>query len=155
MKTIQSISLEEAENRLAELAGQTLSHVWRGHGSAMFLEFGKLTENSKGNNPVGEQTLMVDWSWRLESKTKILVGSWSDDNVINKAPVMLKDKIVKKAEFFGRIPELCFSFTDDLWFLTFMTETGYPDWSLKLKNNEWLSFDNGSFTIENTSEKQV
>jgi hypothetical protein len=54
------------------LIGKPVSHVWRGYGSAFFLEFGKLTprkrKSGEAGNPMGELTLMVEWSWRIERK---------------------------------------------------------------------------------------
>jgi len=56
---------------------------WRGHGSALFLEFGELAKarkvNGKPGHPVGDLSLMVEWSWTVENKNSILGGSWSNE----------------------------------------------------------------------------
>jgi hypothetical protein len=63
------------------LVEKQVSHVWRGHGSAIFVEFGELsTDLDRVNgktNPSGELTLMIEWSWRIERTRSILCGSWS------------------------------------------------------------------------------
>src|SRR5437588_10390491 len=68
---------------LADLRGRRVSHVWRGYGSALFLEFGELAKtrklNGKPGQPVGDLSLMVEWSWRVENKNTILGGSWSNE----------------------------------------------------------------------------
>lgn len=53
-----------------------VSHVWRGHGSALFIELGELAptrrrDGSPGHSE-GEIGLMVEWSWRIEDERSIL-----------------------------------------------------------------------------------
>jgi hypothetical protein len=59
------------------IIGQRITHVWRGHGSTLFIEFGHLTQRTKRDGtpgqPHGEITLMVEWSWRIE-KIRSIVG---------------------------------------------------------------------------------
>jgi hypothetical protein len=57
--------------------GMPVSHFWRGYGSALFLEFGllsaqldkdgspRLRRDGTSRNPLGEVTLMIEWSWRI------------------------------------------------------------------------------------------
>ena len=46
------------------LLGKPATHIWRGYGSALFIEFGQLTPRSgNGENDRGEITLMIEWSW--------------------------------------------------------------------------------------------
>lgn len=65
------------------LRGLPVSSVWRGHGSAIFLEFGRLTPGTRRDGtpaePDGEFGLMIEWSWRIEGPSTILCGSWSDE----------------------------------------------------------------------------
>jgi len=64
------------------LISMPVTHVWRGAGSALFLEFGALTQRMRrdgsAGNARGEVTLMIEWSWRIEAPDSILCGSWSD-----------------------------------------------------------------------------
>lgn len=79
----------EKNNSLAEpfvsaLIGKNVSHVWRGHGSALFLEFGELSVRKRAGrklteHPEGELTLMVQWSWRIERARSIITGSWGEE----------------------------------------------------------------------------
>lgn len=151
MNTELKISIEEAKARLSELDGALVSHAWRGHGSALFLELGQLEENPKGNNPNGEQTIMIEWSWRVEGKNSIIVGSWSENEDIDKVPELVIGKALEKVEFFGRLPEISIKFNSALWLLTFMTEEGNPEWSIKFKNGEWLGVSDGEFQIEKST----
>tara|TARA_R110001592_G_scaffold362628_1_gene677401 strand:- start:5220 stop:5675 length:456 start_codon:yes stop_codon:yes gene_type:complete len=151
MKTEFNISIEEAKSRLSELVGAVVSHAWRGHGSALFLELGQLEESPKGNNPKGEQTIMLDCSWRVEGKNSIILGSSSDIEEIDKFPGLVIGKTLGKVEFYGRLPEINIKFNNSLWLLTFMTDEGSPEWSIKLKSGEWLGVSDGEFQIEKST----
>lgn len=60
------------------LIGKPVSHIWSGHGSAIFIEFGELTirtnEDKNTAQPFGELSLMIEWSWRIERPKSILGG---------------------------------------------------------------------------------
>ena len=148
MKREISISQEEAIDRISELKGAIVSHAWKGHGSAIFLELGNLENNPRGNNPNGEQTIMIEWSWRVEDENSILVGSWSESENIDRVPKLLIGSKIENICFFGRLPELNIQLNNSHWLLTFMTEKGNPEWSIKFRNEEWLSFNEGGFKIE-------
>ena len=65
---------EVAEQIVEELHGQKVTHIWRGAGTAIFLELGNLAK-SKNNHLSGEFTISIEWSWRLENHHSILLGS--------------------------------------------------------------------------------
>jgi hypothetical protein len=69
-----------AHHSLDDLTGKTVSHVWRGHGSALFLELGKLSEkglrkDGSRKNPAGEISVLADFGWRIERKRSICLAS--------------------------------------------------------------------------------
>jgi len=108
--------------------------VWRGFGSALFLEFGELipgkVRNGKEGNPLGELTLMIEWSWRIENPRSILGGSWSSEV---KWPSMFNKVLaanVVGVEFFGHIPEICISLNNGRRIASFSTVEGQPEWAL-------------------------
>ncbi len=119
---------------IKSLIGKKVSHVWRGHGSAIFLEFGKLTPRTRrdgsAGNPDGELTLMIEWSWRIEKPQSILGGSWSSEKKIDKFLQKLQGASVNAVEFFGRLPEISVSLSNGLHVVSFNTSEGQPDWSL-------------------------
>ena len=65
--------------------GMPISHVWRGHGSALFIELGALaprtSRDGSAGEPQGEAGVMIEWSWRIEDGPSIACGSWSDENL--------------------------------------------------------------------------
>lgn len=107
------------------LTGKPVSHVWHGHGSALFLEFGELTPHIRRDgsfgNPTSEITLMIEWNWRIERPKSILGGSWSS---ARRWPCMfekLKNATVTTVKFFGALPKIEVSLSNGLKFVLFMT----------------------------------
>ena len=82
------------------LKGLPLSHLWRGYGSAIFLEFGCLKPSARtrrdgtASNPRGELGLMIQWSWRIENTVSVLCGSWSEEQLWEPAFDLLRNKTV-------------------------------------------------------------
>jgi len=116
------------------LLGKTVTHVWRGHGSALFIEFGELIStiriDDEPSPPQGELTLMIEWSWRIERPKSILGGSWSNERRWPKMFEKLKGAKVTNVRTFGEIPEICVSFSNGLRVLSFMTADGQPEWAI-------------------------
>jgi hypothetical protein len=107
------------------LIGSPLSHFWRGHGSAIFLEFGRLTPTTRRTgvtgNPRGELSLMVEWSWRIENRTSILCGSWSDEHLWEPTFDLLRNRAVVDLSVVGRLPEVVVALAEDRYVSSFMT----------------------------------
>lgn len=116
------------------LLGLPVSHVWRGHGSALFVEFGELHAQKKQDgsmgNPTGEVTLMIEWSWRIEKPRSILGGSWSSER---RWPGMFQKLIGAKVtdlQIVGHLPEIEVLLSNGLRIVSFMTGEGQPAWAL-------------------------
>jgi len=111
-----------------------VSHVWRGYGSALFIEFGKLTpkqgKDGRELNPNGEFTLMIEWSWRIESRDAIECGSWSDEKLWEPSFKRLIGLHVLDISLMGRLPEIALSLSDGMYVVSFMTSEGDPAWAL-------------------------
>ena len=118
----------------AAARGLKVSHVWRGYGSALFLEFGSLTPRTRRDGrpgePAGELGLMIEWSWRIEDGRSIACGSWSDEALWPSIFARLVGRRVTEISTFGRLPELLLSLEGDLHVASFMTAEGDPAWTL-------------------------
>lgn len=116
------------------LVGKTVSHVWRGHGSAIFLEFGDLSLRTRRDEttgqPCGELSLMIEWSWRIERPKSILGGSWSSEGRWPGMFERLRGATVSEVQLFGHLPEICVSLSNGLRVTSFMTSEGQPEWAL-------------------------
>lgn len=117
-----------------KLVGQSISHLWRGFGSAIFVEIGRLTPRTRSRgapgNPQGQATLGVEWSWRIEDETSILCGSWSEEELWECAFDRLRGATINRCNLFGRLPELELLTSSGVQLTTFSTADGQPQWHL-------------------------
>jgi hypothetical protein len=140
----------------ASWIGLSVNHVWQGYGSAIFLEFGTLTEGRKRRNgslgnPKGEWTLAIEWSWRIEGKRLIWCGSWSDEQRWPRALARLKGATAVSVRLFGRLPEIDLGLSNGLHLLSMTTSEGNPEWSLCRQTSAgsvWLSVKSGRLRLE-------
>lgn len=102
----------------AQLEGIEVTHLWRGHGSALFLELGTLAPRQRRDgspgHPEGEVSLGIEWSWRIESANAIACGSWSDEKLWEPTFQLLRNRKVEQLKLFGRLPEVSLSLSGDL-----------------------------------------
>jgi hypothetical protein len=120
---------------VSTLIGLPVSHIWRGYGSAIFLEFGALSRgrtrrDGSAGNPRGEWTLMIEWSWRVEGKRRIWCGSSSEKERWPRAFAYLMGANVKSVSLCGRLPEISLDLSNGLHVLSMMTAEGDPEWGL-------------------------
>jgi hypothetical protein len=134
----------------AGLSGQIVSHVWRGYGSAIFIEFGKLTPRSRRDgspgHPEGEVSLGVEWSWRIEDDAGILCGSWSDEGIWEPSLGRLRGARVEGLALFGELPEIELVTEGGVRFLSFSTTDGQPRWHVVDRRTDpahWLTVREG------------
>jgi hypothetical protein len=116
------------------LLNKPLSAVWRGHGSAIFLEFGCLSpqtrRDSTAGNAQGDFTVMIEWSWRIENENSIVCGSWSDEDGWKEIFRSLIGRDVRNVSLFGRLPELSIELAGGHCIASFMTADGQPGWTI-------------------------
>jgi hypothetical protein len=144
------------------LIGQPVSHVWRGYGSALFIEFGNLIpatrvrRDGSVGNPSGEITLMIEWSWRIEKPRSILGGSWSSERrwpgMFNK----LMGANVIAVKTFSTLPEIEVSLSNGLRVASFMTAGGQPGWVIICRNKlqSTLGVRRGKLHVEELAPNQ-
>jgi len=127
-----------------------LSSIWRGHGSALFLEFGELRGTTRrdgsAGHPRGRYSVMIEWSWRIEDESSILCGSWSDENDWLPVLARLEGQTVETVALFGRLPELSIKLSGQNHVVSFMTASGQPAWTVFDNTGEeqqFLHVENG------------
>jgi hypothetical protein len=125
----------------------SLSHAWRGYGSAIFFEFGKLNYGDT-KNPKGEASAMLEWSWRIEKKKSVFFGSFSGVRKIANGLQSLIGSEVLDVAVEGRLPELVISLSGSVWIHSFTTVEGHPEWTLFLPNRNCLFSRIGRIEIE-------
>jgi hypothetical protein len=142
----------EQFNELARVAvGLPVSHTWRGYGSAIFAEFGRLrlperlprASKVRLRQPRGEVGIMIEWSWRVERARSIAFGSWSTEARITAGVAALAGAHISAIGVEGRLPELVLGLSDGRWVRSFMTSDGQPRWAVFLPDGSWLTVERG------------
>nr|WP_254803922.1 hypothetical protein [Methylobacterium sp.]USU34709.1 hypothetical protein NG677_24190 [Methylobacterium sp.] len=124
------------EHFRAATVGMAVAHVWRGYGSALFIEFGELTpatgrrKDGTSRAPSGEIGLMIENDWRIEDAHDIVCGSGSDEELWKPTFARLIGRHVADVTTFGRLPEVLISLSDDFHVASFSTIEGDPVWTL-------------------------
>lgn len=118
----------------AVACGLAVAHVWRGHGSTLFVELGALTPRTRRDGSPGEPEgaigLMIEWSWRIEMGRSIDCGSDSDEDLWTPAFARLVGREVEGIATFCGLPEVMLSLAGDVRVRSFMTAEGGPAWAL-------------------------
>ena len=91
----------------------------------------------------GDVTLMIEWSWRIESHRSILVGSFDSIKTIESKILKLRNKTVKNISLVCRLPEIYVGFSDNYWLHSFATSSGQPEWGVLFHNGGWLEVKRG------------
>lgn len=144
------ISEEQALMHVKCLEGFRVSRVWRGYGSALFIELGELTND--GRSSKGEFTVMIEWSWRLEDSKNIVVGSWSDNELIDVIKGRMEGLDIMEVSFFSRLRELELRLSGGFWLCSFATAEGNPEWSVRGEGGIWVSYVDGEFRTEDAQQ---
>lgn len=145
-----NLSRERFHALTRPLVGVPVSHTWRGAGSAIGLELGALTTFTRTMRKLGEVefmhgevSLMLCWSWRVESPGAIQFGSWSEDPRITRGVASLEGHTILDIQLEGRLPELVLTLDRKRWLHTFMTAEGQPEWSVRMHDNAWIGVNRG------------
>lgn len=153
------IPRDEFDSLAASLIGLPISYIWRGYGSAIFLEFGELssrfTRDGSPGHPEGEVSLGVEWSWRIEDQTAIRCGSWSEEDRWESAFDMLHHARIAQCELFGTLPEVAITTDGGIRFLSFSTTDGQPQWHLvdrREGSDRWFTVREGELHLGDGTE---
>ena len=143
----------------AELREMELSYIWRGHGSALFAEFGPLTPSTRRDDspgiPRGVISLGIEWSWRIEHLDTIICGSASSEEKWQPAFDRLLGSRVADLDLVGAIPEIMLTTTDGHRVLSFCPTDGQPLWYLidqRPPVSRWFSIRRGRMHLGDGSE---
>ncbi|MGX5668089.1 hypothetical protein ACWKW9_19185 [Rhizobium daejeonense] len=156
-------SLEIFEKYRSALVSRPLSAVWRGHGSAIFLEFGRLSPRVRRDGAAGksrgELTVVIEWIWRIEGEDEILCGSWSEEQVWEEVLKSLVGRRIEDVSLFGRLPELSIALAGGLFVASSMTADGQPQWTIfdhrsELQMSRWIEVRDGG-VCENLETKNT
>ena len=136
--------LTNHEEFLDQLVGLTATNVRRGAGTAILLDL--------VGTSVSRAWIMIEWSWRVEQGSRILLGSFNSDSELNAIIDLIESSEVSGASFSGEIPELSVTFSNGLRLASFTTITGDPEWSIHVSGTT-LHFASGRYVYESTANQ--
>jgi hypothetical protein len=138
--TKTAINTQVALDKFKLLENMNMSNAWRGYGSAVFFEFGKLDQDQKG-----EYTLSATENWTLFFEEKNITSD-DDWDMIDKK---LKKLIFAKLENIAlNGDKLSFKFNKFSLKIN-LDNMNNRGWSLNsTRFDEYLSSSDGSFVIE-------
>jgi hypothetical protein len=139
-----------------DLVGMELSHIWPGHGTALFLEFGKLSERlrksgSVGNHPIGEISVGLEFEWRIEVDRRLACGSSGDQELWPEVFKDLLGKCASRVKLFGDVPELRVVAGERARLLTFSLDESGPAWALtdnRSNPSAWIYWKDGELRCD-------
>ncbi|KQZ44951.1 hypothetical protein [Duganella sp. Root1480D1] len=144
--TRSSITLADANKLLRSIFDLPVSLPWKGHGSAIFLELGKLAplSRSKQRRQNGEVTIYIGWEWRVEQGCRVLYGSSNSRPQIDDCLDGLLGATIKSIAIEGRVPELVIEFSNDQRLISAAMCTDISEWSVRLPGAAWIDCDRGT-----------
>src|SRR5689334_1233510 len=106
------LTLAEVNVVVQQLIGLSVSRPWKGHGSALFLEFGQLASRPgwQQTRHVGEAGIHLGWDWRVEDGVTVLYGSSNSRPEITQGIESLRDTAISRISIAGAVPELSIQF---------------------------------------------
>lgn len=145
---------ETFEKFRSSLIGAPLTHLWRGDGTAIFLEFGKLTrrrrDGSVGNNPFGELSVGLEFDWRIERERSILCGSTGNPELWDCCFSRMHGALATELSLTGIVSELCLELSTGHRVVTCSLYEDGPDWALTDRRgaqDTWLYFEHSHLTV--------
>ena len=143
------------ESFVAKLIGLPVSRVWRGYGTALFLEFGSLNltkrRNGSDGEPEGEFGIMIQWSWRIEEENRIICGSESDSEFWPAAFQLIEGQHLLNFDLVGRLPEIALTLNGGFHVCSFTAVEPEPGWAAfdrTSPNHKTMRVTWGSVTID-------
>jgi hypothetical protein len=142
------------------LIGLPIGHAWKGYGSAIFLEVGKLRPTGRNNRPTGEFCIGIEWNWRVEFGSTVEFGSSNTGAEINRRISSIEGAAVVSLETFGTIPELLIGLSTGHRIRTTVMTTGDPEWSIRIDEDKWIYVTDGKVDrsrngIANTTPEEL
>ncbi|MFD2262977.1 hypothetical protein ACFSM5_08770 [Lacibacterium aquatile] len=139
------------EQLIKNLIQMPLNHVWRGHGSALFLEFGLLEpvllRNGKQGHPRGEMSVHPGTDWRFEQAGRVVCAAYGNEDHWHKTWASLIGQRLVAIDIGNSIPDLTLSFENGTRLRSFVLTEEPPAWTLtdhRQKPELWISWRQGA-----------
>ncbi len=143
---------QDFDELVSPLIGKTISHAWKGYGSAIFLELGKLQHGKQNRHPSGESCIWIEWDWRVEDNLRVLGGSSESNPSIEKTLQGLAGRKISEISISAPPREICVILDDNTKLRTMSAATGDPQWTVRLPDNRYISTVAGVLRASDGSE---
>ncbi len=146
--------IEDFQTLIQPLIGLTVSLPWKGYGSAIFLELGRLAplKPPRQRYNKGEACVFIEWDWRVESGSTVLYGSSNSGPKIDAGICALQGATIQSLAVVGQVPELMVYFSNGHCLRSMVMVTGDPRWSIRLEERRWLHAKASSVLISDGDE---
>lgn len=104
------------------------------------MELGEITFDDR-NREKGEAYIRFDWDWRLEDDESIICGSSNHRPKIADTAEKLIGFTITSLDIYGSPPELEIHLSNDQRLRSMAMLSGYPQWTIRLKDESYLSCD--------------
>jgi hypothetical protein len=117
-----------------------VSLPWKGYGSAIFLELGRLSplEGGRQRQNKGEACISFEWDWRIEKETAVLYGSSNSGPTIEKGIPDLRGAAISDISISGEVPELTIHFSNGQRLRSMVMVSGDPQWTVRTQDKVWI-----------------
>ena len=143
---------------MRDLVDETIGDVWRGYGSALFIEIGQMTPHTRRDGSAGQAqgqiSIGLGVSWRIQDERAILCGSTSEEASWEPAFTLLRGATIRACHLFGALPEIDIATTEGIRFLSF-TKEGQPEWYMvdrRCDPARWFMVRGGQLHLGDGSE---
>ena len=144
------LSEDQFQEHVRPLLELNVSLAWRGHGSAIFLELGRLLPDDDHNarHTSGEACVMVEWDWRVEHQSAVEFGSSSPGPQIERGIRGLQGARIERISLAAGVPELVVVFSNGRLLRSMLMMAGDPQWGLKLTSGSWIKVTQGKLRLD-------
>jgi hypothetical protein len=134
------LTLDDANLLLRPLVNMPISLPWKGHGSAIFLELGKLAplERPRQRHQNGDATIYIGWDWRVESGARVLFGSSNSKPEIEDGIDALVGITISSITIRGSVPQILIEFSNGARLMSAAMCTDTSEWSIRLPGAVWV-----------------
>jgi hypothetical protein len=134
-----------------------VSRPWKGWGSALFLELGRLSpsRNELDKPSEGEACVTIFWDWRVEAGTRVLGGSSNTGPRIARGIQSLCGSKLEKLVVTGQVPELVLDFTNGQCLRSMVMKGGDPEWRIRLPDSNYVYCKAGVLLTGNGEESAL
>jgi hypothetical protein len=142
--------MDEFQALIRPLIGLAVALPWKGYGSAIFLELGRLSprDSQRQHHSQGEASISVEWNWRVECGVSVLYGSSNRSPAINQGIASLLGTKIESLSLVGEIPELVVRFSNGHCLRSMIMVTGDPAWGIRLPGGNNVSAEAGAPRID-------